>query len=70
MNKKNVFLEGALYALKSVVLVAIIFFLFITLLILLPAKIVEFTHWWSLILLPIYIGLIGGTIALVEEKLR
>lgn len=67
--KDNIFLKGFMMSLATVAAVITAFALMISLIVFIPLTIYNCTGWWSVILLPLYVGTIGGIIFILGEKL-
>ena len=69
LYKKSTFLQGFVMFLSFVFKVAIGYALLVLLMFFVPLIICAIAGWWSIILIPLYIGIVGGTFTVLDEKL-
>lgn len=69
LYKKSTFLQGFVMFLSFVFKVVVGYVLLVLLMFFVPLIICDIVGWWSIILIPLYIGIVGGIFAVLDEKL-
>ena len=69
LYKKSTFLQGFVMFLSFVFKVVVGYVLLVSLVFFVPFIICDIVGWWSIILIPLYIGIVGGIFAVLDEKL-
>lgn len=65
--KDNSFLQGFVTSIIFAFILAVSFFTVLSV-IMIGFFIIDNTSWWSIILLPLYVGTIGGTVFVLDDK--